>query len=119
MQKDTKTIVSWEEVVNEQHNGRKAYHIPHTKERQGQFFERKIILLTDIPYEKITPLIYFKDSRYFEDIQIIVALIHAYKNREPVPPVIFSKTYDIIDGFHRMAALYELQTEKIEIFKEL
>lgn len=116
---EKRTILSWEDVIETQLNGCDAFFIPNKQERQGQYFERKTILLTDVPYENFTTLSYFEEADCLEDVELILPLMRAYQEGKNIPPIILDRNHKIIDGFHRMASLYEVGATKIEVFMEL
>lgn len=117
--KEKQIILSWEEVVETQLNGCDAFFVPNKQERQGQYFERKTILLTDIPTEHFTTLSDYEEDDCLDDVEVILPLIRAYQKGKNVPPIILYRNYKIIDGFHRMSALNELDMTKIEVFMEI
>lgn len=46
-------------------------------------------------------------------------LMKFYKNNEGIPPIIMDKELNVIDGFHRLATLFELQFETVQAFIEI
>lgn len=111
-------IYSWNEVIEFQRNGKEAAFIPNIKEKENTFYELKVIPLSQIPPEHFTPLDMYKDDDCWDDVEVIHALIDGYINNDKIPPIILDSTYRIIDGFHRISALQELERKDIEVFLE-
>jgi hypothetical protein len=57
-----------------------------------------------------------RESKQTEDFILTAALLDLYRSGVKVPPVILDEAYNVIDGYHRLCAMFELGYEHLVAF---
>ncbi|QST02478.1 hypothetical protein IMZ31_23805 (plasmid) [Pontibacillus sp. ALD_SL1] len=103
-------MYTWDRIVAETKNaGGRIYSLPHGN-YENKTFLLKSVRLEDLGGKGFFTLRECEELDLDEDYYVIKRLMRAYQNGANIPPVILDSNYDVIDGSHRLGAMFELGT---------
>jgi hypothetical protein len=117
--KKNEKIYSWDEIINEQHNGSGRISCEPFGDYDKSKFCLKKISINSIPSKYYMTIDEFKEYGDDESISIIESIMISLDDDIYIPPIVLDKSLNVIDGSHRLSAYRELGIYNIMAFVEV